>query len=431
MTLHAHLDLVGGIAGDMFVAAMLDAFPDKLDSCLADLRASGVLNHVQVDLECGKCHGLAVRRFKVTCTSQQPARTGNYRDLRNFLLTSDLDEPVKCRSLSLLALLAGAEARVHGVAVEDVHFHEVADWDSITDLVAASSLIEHSGVTGWSCSQIPLGAGTVQTEHGILPVPAPAALELLQGFDVCDDGELGERVTPTGAALLRHVMSAERGPLNLPATRPNGTLFCYGVGAGQRTLQRRPNILRCSVMQTQTGTRADIDTGSESMAQFAHTLDEINELTFALDDMTPEEMAVAFERIRCTQGVLDVSAQPGLGKKGRAVFTVSVLCQPETEAVVSRACFSETSTLGIRIQHLNRRILNRREELVDDKDGSSRIKLAERPDCLSAKVASDDLQSLNTLEARREKAKRVSNQITCRLDAPAVVHPQDTDADFS
>lgn len=429
MTLHAHLDLVGGIAGDMFVAAMLDAFPDKLDNCLADLRDCGVLNHVQVDLEHGKCHGLAVRRFKVTNSEQQPARTGNYSDLRNYLLASGLNEPVKRRSIALLALLAGAEAHVHGVAVDDVHFHEVADWDSITDLVAASSLIEHSGVTSWSCSQVPLGAGTVQTEHGILPVPAPAALELLQGFEVYDDGERGERVTPTGAALLRYVMSAERGSLNCRAPRPTGMLQCSGVGAGRRTLQRRPNILRCSVTQTRTGLLADIDADSESVTPFVHTLDEIDELTFALDDMTPEEMAVAFEHIRNTQGVLDVSAQPGIGKKGRAVFTVSVLCKPEAESLVSRTCFSETSTLGIRIQHLTRRILNRREERVDDKRGSSRIKLAERPGCLSAKVASDDLQSLSTLQARREKAKRVSDQVMFRPDARASVHPQDTDPD--
>ncbi|MFK7889220.1 MAG: LarC family nickel insertion protein [Granulosicoccus sp.] len=391
MTRHIHLDMVGGIAGDMFVCAMLDLFPGIVANCFADLEKSGVLDYVTASLDDGECSGLVVKRFTVEVDCKQKRSVSLYRDLRAFLQGSRLDTQVKNRSLALLRQLAEAESTVHGVSIDNVHFHEVADWDSIADLVAASSIIERCEVATWSCSPVPLGSGQVNTEHGVLPVPAPAAIALLEGFEVCDDAESGERVTPTGAAILRHLMLDDDGNLFPQRARPGGTLRGAGVGAGQRILRDRPNILRCTLIQSHR-------------QQFPHSVDEVYELTFAIDDMTPEELAVSIDHIRNTVGVLDVSSSPAIGKKGRAVFNVSILCSPESEERVSCVCFEQTTTLGIRLQLIKRRILHRNELVAKDDTGEAWVKFAERPGGGTGKVASDDLQRQPTLSARRERA---------------------------
>lgn len=408
MNRHIRLDLVGGIAGDMFVAAMLDAFPDGLEPCLADLRDSGVLEHVKVRVEQGKSHGLKAQRFCVDIIEKSPHREARYARLRALLQDSSLREPVKHRALSILGLLAEAESAVHGVALDDVHFHEVADWDSIADVVAASSLIEHSQAGCWSCGPVPLGSGLVRTEHGKLPVPAPATIELLQGFSVWDDGESGERVTPTGAAILKHVMEECQSDKQSTQKMPQGTLCCSGTGAGSRELDTRPNIVRCTIIEYHDDVQR-LDT-SKTAPHDEMLIDEVDQLSFAIDDMTPEELAIGAEHIRNEIGVIDVSLQMAMGKKGRALFNVVVLCQPSFELDVSRACFAQTSTLGIRVQRVSRRILRRSEHGVEDELGMATVKIAERPGHRSAKVASDDLQALPTLEARRKRAQYVSKQ---------------------
>lgn len=402
MTRHVHLDLVGGIAGDMFIAAMLDAFPHSKDQCFSDLHDSGVLDQVNVALEGGKSHGLRVQRFQVSVAGEQARKTGQYSDLKAFLLSSHLDDSVKRRALSLLRLLAEAESEVHGVALHDVHFHEVADWDSLTDVVAASSVIERNQITRWSCSAVPAGSGLVQTEHGKLPVPAPATLYLLRGFTLWDDGEAGERVTPTGAAILKHVMTDAQGKFEVNSRMPMGVCLVTGTGAGTRELRERPNILRCAVI--------DADVCASTEANFLHSTDEVDELTFAIDDMTPEELAVSLEHIRAAAGVLDISSQLAMGKKGRAVFNVTVLCEPAAELQVSKLCFAETTTLGLRVSRIMRRVLHRQEAVIEDDHGVAHIKLAHRPEHDSAKVASDDLQSMSTLEARRARAIRIRSR---------------------
>ena len=257
MTRHVHLEPVGGIAGDMFVSAMLDAFPDHVQSCWGDLQDAGVLHHVNIDLTSGTSGGLAVKRISVEHRSSQASRTGNYRDIRRWLEKSQLDRAVGQRALTILRLLAEAESQVHAVDVDQVHFHEVADWDSIADIVAAASVIERSRVDSWSCAALPLGSGLVNTEHGRLPVPAPATARLLQGIAVWDDGESGERVTPTGAAIVRYLLSNDEGDLEPGDNRPSGVLCAVGSGAGQRDLQQRPNILRCIVFDVDHAVKID------------------------------------------------------------------------------------------------------------------------------------------------------------------------------
>lgn len=410
------MDPVGGIAGDMFIAAMLDLFPQSLDSCLEDLKNSGVLDHVEVELQPGKSHGLAVQRFCVKNKNDNPRATGHYRDLKLLLENSHLEKAIKSRSLCILELLAVAESHVHGVAVDDVHFHEVADWDSITDIVAAASLIERNGVVSWSCACLPVGSGLVKTEHGMLPVPAPATLELLNGLTTHDDGEPGERVTPTGAALVKHLFNSVDDSSQF-MVRPKGVGVGSGTGAGQRDLKERPNIVRCSLIEIDQTARNNTNAANPvellQSAAYDHDIDQVVQLSFAIDDMTSEELAVALQYIRQSDGVIDVSHHTSFGKKGRMMFDVNVLCLPPNEPAISCLCFSETSTLGMRVQLLARRVLKREVFRVEDFVGSAGAKVVKRPlscdgdERSTVKIESDDLRGMPGLHARRERSMQL------------------------
>lgn len=389
----------------MFVAAMLDLFPTSAEACWQDLRDCGVMQHASVSLEPGLSNGLAVKRLQVRLNEKPARRTGNYRDLRSWLEASALEPAVKLRAQAILNALAQAEAFVHGVDIEQVHFHEVADWDSIVDVVAAASVIERSGVVSWSCAPLPLGSGLVQTEHGKLPIPAPATAWLLRELPVWDDGEPGERVTPTGAAIVRHVLGMSFFSRSGSVRPPPGALTSVGCGAGQRELQQRPNIVRCLLINT--GTSEAVDTSDIGMAVASsgpgQIIDEVIQLSFDIDDMTPEELSVSLEHLRCESGVLDASFQLGMGKKGRALFAVTVLCQVADEPAVSERCLEETTTLGMRVQRLQRRTLVREHHKVSTTTHvSAGIKVATRPSgVVTAKVESDDLAATRGLQARR------------------------------
>ena len=376
-----HIDPVGGIAGDMFAAAMLDAFPELEPALHRDLSDSGVSQHIDLQVEEGRVGGFRGKRVAVVGRSDAAEPTRHYRHIRDLLSASGLDAPVKVRALDIVARLAAAEARVHGIPVDQVHFHEVADWDSVADIVAAASLAERSGATGWSCTSVPQGTGRVRTEHGLIPVPAPAVVELLRDFDVHTDGETGERVTPTGAAILRHLVAR-------PGPAPSGTLRRAGVGLGTRTFAAVPNLLRLTVLESGRPTAGH---------------DTVATLSFEVDDMTPEELSVALDRIRAGDGVLDASFQLRLGKKGRAQFAVEVLARNDAAEPVADLCFLETSTLGLRIGQAVRRVLHR-----ETAEAVPQVKSADRPDGgVTSKAESDHLADMPTLRARREEAARL------------------------
>ena len=403
-SLHIHLEPVGGVAGDMFVAAMMDLFPESADKCWQDLQDCGVLQHVSVTLEPGLSNGLSVKRLQASLNEQPARRTGNYSDLRSWLDASALEQAVKSRAQAILNALAQAEAFVHGVDIEQVHFHEVADWDSIVDVVAAASMIERSGIASWSCAPLPLGSGLVQTEHGKLPLPAPATVWLLKELPVWDDGEPGERVTPTGAAIVRHVLGMSPLSRSGSVRAPPGTLVSTGCGAGQRALKQRPNIVRCLLIRTDAA--GVIDESGHALAVTSsgpvQIVDEIMQLSFDIDDMTPEELSVSLEHLRHESGVLDASFHLGMGKKGRALFAVSILCQVAHEPAVSERCLEETTTLGMRIQRLQRRTLNREQHTVSTEHANAGIKAVTRPSgAMTAKVENDDLAATRGLQARR------------------------------
>ncbi|MBB4266474.1 LarC family nickel insertion protein [Roseospira visakhapatnamensis] len=396
-TVHIHVDPVGGVAGDMLIAALLDAFPRHEAAVRGAVAACGLPEGWSLRIEPHDDGCLTGRRFQVRGPHDAhhhghahghghdhdhhhhhghdhhhhhhhdaPAHdhaTGRWRDLRARLAAAPLAPGVRDRALAIFGDLAAAEGRVHGKAPDDVTFHEVADWDSVADVVGAAALIEAIGPATWSTAPLPLGCGLVETAHGSLPVPAPATALLLAGLPVIDDGIGGERVTPTGAALLRHLKPALARPADPHA------IAAVGMGFGTRRLPGRSNVLRVLVLEAVAASSA------EGLGAGGLGTDRVAVLTFEVDDQTPEDLAAGLAHLRGAAGVLDVLQAPVFAKKGRMATQVQVLCRPERADAVAAACLEETTTLGVRHQSVSRSILPRR--LCQTPAGP--VKVATRP----------------------------------------------------
>jgi pyridinium-3,5-bisthiocarboxylic acid mononucleotide nickel chelatase len=398
--MHIHLDAIGGIAGDMFIAASLDAWPEWEQELFAVLDCCGLPPGWRPRLEEARQHNITGRRFSLVPPGvpahsaghrHEPSdahHTGRFRDVRADLSRSRLDQTVKDHAIGIFTLLAEAEAAVHGVPIDEVHFHELADWDSVADIVAAAWLIARSGSRSWSVSALPLGNGTVRTAHGSLPVPAPATARLLQGFQVCDDGLPGERVTPTGAAILRYLAPVSREGMT-------GQLARSGYGFGTRSFPDRPNLLRLLALE-EAGTAAE------------PTVQQIAVMTFDIDDQTAEDLAVAVDHLRAAPGVADVTVTAVFGKKGRIMQRVQILCSPEAVPSICERSFVETATTGLRWHFESRQVLARTHYEQDN----IRVKRVHRPGpYATAKAEIEDVRDLPShteRSASRARAERIN-----------------------
>jgi uncharacterized protein (TIGR00299 family) protein len=365
-----HLDPVGGIAGDMFAAAILDAWPELEAGLRETLRRVPLPEEVAIEVRPHKDHALRGTRFRVEARpGASRRRHTSFAEIRALLSDSQLPPAVRGRALEIFTLLAAAEGRVHGRPREEVTFHEVGGWDSIADVVGAAFLIDAIGATRWSTASLPLGSGRVSSAHGELPVPAPATALLLEGFAVHDDGLEGERVTPTGAALLRHLEPDYRAPGEPMRVQRSGT------GFGTRKLPGTSNVLRVLVLV-------------ELEAEIIH--ERIAVLRFEVDDQPAEDLAVGLDRIREVEGVVDVLQAPAFGKKGRLAVQVQILADPDAVDRVSRACFTETTTLGLRWHTARRAVLERSAQTWVGREGSVHVKSAARPSGVVTRKAEID-----------------------------------------
>ena len=356
MPLHVHLDALGGVAGDMFAAALLDARPDLEAAVQRAIAALGGDDKLSFE---AAAHGDGVLRGRVfTVACPAPPASTPAADLRDRMVAAALDAAVKARAVAMLDLLADAEAQVHGIPAAEVKFHELGGLDTLVDLVAAAMLIEALGSPTWSCGALPRGRGTVRTAHGVLPVPAPATSILLTGMTLVDDGIDGERITPTGAAILRHLAPAQA------ADFTPRRLIATGHGFGTRRLTGRSNVLR-----------AQIHEPSEAAAA-----DRVAVLEFEIDDQTAEDLAVGLDRMRAADGVIDVVQQSVIGKQGRHATQVRVLAEPSRIDAVAALCFLETTTIGLRWTVADRMVLSRENIAADGEPGAVRVKMVIRPD---------------------------------------------------
>jgi uncharacterized protein (TIGR00299 family) protein len=382
-----HLDLVGGIAGDMFVAAMLDLRPDLETGLMSALTYAPMLEGVACRTVRHDDGILTGRRFLVERagpdTSHDHHHHTAWRDIRAALSASSLDAETTRHAIGIFSLLADAEARVHGTAAEAVEFHEVGAWDSIVDIVAAAYLIAQMNAARWTSSAAPLGSGRVRTAHGILPVPAPAAALLLAGMPTLDDGVPGERVTPTGAAILRYL--CEQATSSQPRR-----LVASGFGFGTRKLPGMSNCVRILCF--------------ESLATDAAGSDKVAVLEFEIDDQTGEDLALGIEKLRAHKDVLDVVQTPVFGKKGRMMTSVRILARPDAVAQVAAMAFVETTTIGIRHAIADRMILQREIVETEVETARMRVKLVKRPSGLTAKAEASDIgDKANAAERHRRR----------------------------
>lgn len=373
----------------MFAAALVEALPELEAPMRADIAAVAPEELVTVVVERRATGALVGTRFGVFPSPEAGRLPAGYTAFRARIVDAPLEPAVRDLALAILERLARAEAAVHGVGLEDVHFHEIADWDTLVDATAVASLAVRAGVSSWTVGSLPRGSGLVRTAHGLLPVPAPATQRLLSGFTWHDDGVAGERVTPTGAAILSALVAdPQAGP-------PSGRLTAHGYGVGQRRMGNLANVVRVSLYAAQES-RSD---------------DRITVLSFEIDDMTGEEISAAAERLREHAGVRDVSLVTMMGKKGRPAVGFRLLVEPSAVEQVGALCLTETSTLGLRVREERRLVLQRTSGKVRAEGADWPVKTALRPDgSRTAKIESDALGHLDGLAERRRLARLVETR---------------------
>jgi uncharacterized protein (TIGR00299 family) protein len=378
--LHIHLDPLGGIAGDMFLAAVLDTFPELESDVISAMRAAGLPEGWRCEVRPHSDHALAGKRLIVERGDGVAlAPQGDFSRLRERLLDAPLPSQIRDRAVAILTRLASAEAAVHGVVLDEVHFHELGDWDSIADVVGAAAVIEALEARSWSVARLPVGSGRIGSRHGPLPVPAPATARLLEGFAVVDDGIAGERVTPTGAAILCELAPAQR--------LPDGAwrLERTGHGFGSKQLPSISNVLRLI---------AYVEDEAERRAE------RVAVVTFEVDDQTPEDLAVALDLLRRQEGVLDVMQIPVVAKKGRMASQVQILARPNRLDPLIARCFIETTTIGLRWRIESRPSLPR-EEVAIDADGAH-VKVVTRPG--GRRTAKAEIEQVKDTKGHDERA---------------------------
>jgi uncharacterized protein (DUF111 family) len=369
---------------------MLDARPD-LQSALLDLLARVGAGHVRVSVN-SVTSPVSGRHFRVRSSvyehhaHDEGDRNGHHGvSFEAILSTLDgmsLPPAVLRTARGIYSLVAEAESAIHHTEPSAVHLHELGGWDSIIDIVAAAWVIDALGLARWSIGALPWGGGTVKTDHGILPCPAPATLSLLRGYAFRDDGVTGERVTPTGAAIVKYLAPSQTSATH--AFRVQST----GHGFGSRILPGMANMLRVVVSEAAEFSDPELD------------IDDLVQASFDVDDQTPEDLALALDHLRAVPGILDVSQRLAHGKKGRAQFQIQVLLRPEAERGVLREIFIETTTLGVRLEAMRRVKLRRRESHADVGGQPLAVKIAVRPHAETAKVEADELRDVKSHSAR-------------------------------
>lgn len=333
----------------MLVGALADAGADReaISRALTGLAAGGSIEWDRV-----MRRGIAASKFRVTVSEPQKHR--HLSGILRMIHAAELPERVKANSEKVFRVLGEAEAAVHGVDIEKVHFHEVGAVDSICDIVGACLAFDLLGVERVYCSPLNVGSGTVNTEHGVLPVPAPATARILADRPVYSRGPAVELTTPTGAALVT-ALSESFGPM------PPMRIRSIGYGAGDKDFREQANVVRAMV-------------GEATGAPESTTVSVIEA---NIDDASPQVLAWAAEKL-LEAGALDVTLAPIQMKKGRPGTLLQAIADPERREELVAILFRETTTLGVRFHSAERRVEAREWVEVETKHGKVRVKTGPR-----------------------------------------------------
>ena len=344
----AYFDCFAGISGDMTLGALVDA-----GLSLEDLkRELAKLNVDGFTIEAAKIVKNGITGTKVTVTTEEQKAHRHLRHIREIIEASALSETVKKRSLAVFETLAVAEATIHNTTPEKIHFHEVGALDAIVDVVGAVVGLELLGIDRLVVSPIGVGTGYVDCQHGRIPVPAPATLEILKGIPLRATGIEAELTTPTGAAIVR-TLADEFGP------GPDFAPDRVGYGAGTRDLTI-PNLLRVVIGRTESND---------------YEIDRVDQIEANIDDLPPERFEFVMERL-LEQGALDVLLIPVIMKKSRPAVMLQVLARSTDTETLLKTVFQETTTLGVRLRSVERRKLPRAIREVETSIGKVRVKVS-------------------------------------------------------
>ena len=343
----AYFDCFSGISGDMILGALIDAGLDiqDIESELAKLKISGYNLKTQRVVK----KGISGTKFIVEIIEQNIER--KLKDIVEIVDQSDLSEDIKDLSKKIFKELATVEAKIHNKNIEEIHFHEIGGLDSIIDIIGSVIGIKKLGIEAIYSSKIHIGTGFVECQHGLIPVPAPATLELLKGISIFSMGIDAELTTPTGAAILKTLSRSFGG-------MPEMKVKKIGYGAGSRELEI-PNLLRVYVGET---------------SEREYEKDEVILIETNIDNMNPEFFGYISEML-LTQGVLDVFMTPIFMKKNRPATMLSVLTTSDKLDKILSTIFTETTTLGVRIHRLERRKLTREIIKVKTRFGEIKVKV--------------------------------------------------------
>ncbi|WP_303850085.1 nickel pincer cofactor biosynthesis protein LarC [Seleniivibrio woodruffii] len=352
-----HFDIVSGISGDMSVGVLCGL---GLDIAEAAKLVSGMVGvDIKASMESADVSGVVCGRLKLDLPHEHAHRT--MKDIREMLERSAFSGQVKRDAIGIFQIIADAEGAVHGKSPEDVHFHEVGALDSIFDIAVFAYGVEQLGIKCITSSAPVLGSGMVKMAHGMMPVPAPAVLKILEGIPVAPSSEQTEMTTPTGAAILKYYVKQYGGF--------SGKMVKTAFSTGTKTFKTVPNMLRGILIE-------DAASGGLVMAETS------------VDDCTGEMMGHLFARLKSV--ALDVTVTQTIGKKNRPVFLLNVLCEKENLEAVARVLFAETSTAGLRHYPVERIIMDRRMESADVRGVKVGVKVLEYKDIIKYSPEWDD-----------------------------------------
>ncbi|MBE6829065.1 MAG: nickel pincer cofactor biosynthesis protein LarC [Ruminococcaceae bacterium] len=346
-----------GAAGDMLTAALFELYPDR-EGFLKQMNALGLPGVTVSCVSAVKC-GISGSHMVISVNGQEENgdshekahTTGhNYESIKALITQLPVPAEVRENALAVYQKIGEAEARVHGAALEQIHFHEIGTLDAVADVVGCCLLFHLLDADEITASPVHVGSGFVRCAHGLLPVPAPATAQLLTGVPIYGGDIRGELCTPTGAALLRHFVS-RFGPM------PPMRVDKIGYGMGTKDFEAA-NCVRAFWSETE------------------EHADEIAELRCNLDDMTPEAVGFAIDRL-FEGGALDVFATPVQMKKSRPSVLLTCLCKPQLQEELTRLMLLHTTTLGVRMSACSRTILKSSFQEVQTKYGSIRIKVSQ------------------------------------------------------